>query len=83
MAAEVAHHAEAVAFHEHLDGVAQVAQGGAGADGGDAAQHGFVGDVHQPGGTGGGGACHVHAAAVTVPAKTACMCHIISMNANQ
>jgi isoquinoline 1-oxidoreductase beta subunit len=68
VAAEVAHDGEAVLFHQRLDGVADVAERRTGADRGDAAHHALIGHVHQQPRLGGGGACHVHAAGVAVPA---------------
>ena len=68
VAAEIADHAKAVGFDVGLDGVADVAEGGAGADGFDAEHEGLIGDVHQVAGAGVGFARDIHAAGVAVPA---------------
>ncbi len=47
MAAVFAHHGQVVAFGKGLDGVAHVAQGGAGLDLFDAFPHGFKGELAQ------------------------------------
>src|SRR5258708_39053281 len=44
MPAEIAHHAHALRLDKTLDGMPDVAGGGAGFYGGEAAQHGFLGD---------------------------------------
>ena len=68
MAAEIPHHGEALGFDESLDGVADIAEGGAGFHHRDAAHQRFVGDLHQALGAGAGLARDIHAAGIAVPA---------------
>src|SRR5690606_32243169 len=68
VAAVFAHHRETLGFGVLLDGVADVAQGGARADGADAAEHGLAGHVDQAPGLDAGFADEIHPAGVTVPA---------------
>src|SRR3546814_4001904 len=66
--AEIAHHGEALFLDEHLDGVAQVAEGDAGPHDLDPAHQRIVGHVHQPASLHADAADRVHAAGVAVPA---------------
>src|SRR5476649_629090 len=66
--AEVAHHAHVLGFHVALDRGADVAGGGAGADGGDAAHHGLVRHLDQAFGAARNFADGEHAAGIAVPA---------------
>src|SRR5258706_1841818 len=66
--AEVAHHAHALWLDEALNGVADVAGGGAGFDRGDAAHHGLIGHFDQPFGFTGNRADRVHPAGIAIPA---------------
>ena len=68
VAAEVADHGEALLLHVALDGVADVAERGAGLHHGDAAEQALVGHVHQQGGLPARLPGHVHAGGVAVPA---------------
>src|SRR5262249_29137474 len=68
VAAEFAYHGAAFAFGVRLNGVAEIAERGARLDGGDAAHHGFVRDVHQALRFARHVADAVHAARVAVPA---------------
>src|SRR5690606_8806694 len=64
----LADHAEALRFGEGLDRVAHVAQGGAGPDHPDTAEHRLAGDLDQAPGQHRGLADVVHAAGIAVPA---------------
>ena len=66
--AEFAHDAEAFVFGKLLDGMADVAEGCAGADAADTSPHGFVGDVHQALGEDAGLSDEKGAVGVAVPA---------------
>ena len=68
VAAELAHHREAVVLGEHLDRVADVAQARAGLDLDDALPHGLVGEGAQALGGDRAFADDEHAAGVAVPA---------------
>ena len=68
VAAKFLYDGVACVFGNLLAGVADVAQGRAGFDGGDARHHGFVGDVNQALGDGGDFADGKHAAGVAVEA---------------
>src|SRR5258707_12910080 len=68
MAAEIAHHAHALRFDKTLDGVADVAGGGAGLYPRDAAHHGSIGDFDQPFRLAGDRPDHIHPAGIAVPA---------------
>src|SRR5207253_4542804 len=68
VAAEIAHHAHALRLDKTLDGVADIAGGGAGLHGSDAAHHGFIGHFDQPLGLARDRADHIHAAGIAVPA---------------
>src|ERR1700730_10626061 len=68
VAAEIAHHAHALRFDETLDGVPDIAGGGAGFHRGDAAHHGLVGYFDQPFGLAGDRAHRIHPAGIAVPA---------------
>src|SRR3954451_13576647 len=68
MAAEIAHHAHALWLDETLDGVTDVAGGGAGLDGGDAAHHRLIGDFDQPFRLARDRTDHIHPAGIAVPA---------------
>src|SRR5258708_26260003 len=68
MAAEIAYHAHALRLDKTLDGMPDVAGGGAGFYGGDAAHHGFIGDFDQPLGFAGDRAHRIHPAGIAVPA---------------
>ncbi len=67
MAAEIAHHAEALAFDVGLDGVADIAQRGTGPHRLHAAHHGVVSHLHEHARLGGRSAGDIHAARVAVP----------------
>src|SRR5882724_4734058 len=67
MAAEVAHHAHALRLDKTLDGVADVAGGGAGLYRGDAAHHRLVGHLDQPLGLAGDRAHRIHPAGIAIP----------------
>src|SRR3954469_7545219 len=68
MAAEIAHHAHALRLDETLDGVADVAGGGAGLHGGDAAHHRLIGDFDQALGFARDRLDRIHAAGIAIPA---------------
>ena len=68
MAAKFLYDGVACVFGNLLAGVADVAQGRAGFDGGDARHHGFVGDVNQALGNGGDFADGKHTTGVAVEA---------------
>ena len=68
VAAEFAHHGITAGLRVPLNGMADIAQGGARFDLGNAAPHAFVGDVAQALGLGRGRADTVHAAGVAVVA---------------
>ena len=68
MAAKIPHHAEAVLFHMHLNGVPNIAQSRTGADGCNALHHGVIGHIHQQFRFGGGFPGHIHAARIAMPA---------------
>ena len=68
VAAKFLYDGVACVFGNLLAGIADVAQGRAGFDGGDARHHGFVGDVNQALGDGGDFADGKHAAGVAVEA---------------
>ena len=68
VAAEIAHHRLAVRFGVRLDRVADITEGGAGADRLDPLHQAAVGDLDQVAGLGAGGARDVHARVVAVPA---------------
>src|SRR5690606_7891677 len=68
MAAVLAHHAEAFGLGVGLDGMADVAQGGAGLHRADATEHRFAGHLHQAPGHHRRRAGEIHAAGVAVPA---------------
>src|SRR5437660_12787866 len=68
VAAEIAHHAHALRLDEALDGVADIAGGGAGPHRGDAAHHRFIGHLDQPFGFAGDRAEHIHPAGIAIPA---------------
>jgi hypothetical protein len=68
VAAVFAHHAETLAVSNRLDGMADVAQCGAGLDLPDPGQHGFVSRCDQAPGQHAGGADKKHAAGVAEPA---------------
>src|SRR5204863_787972 len=68
VAAEVAHHAHALRLDKALDGVADVAGGGAGLHRGNAAQHRFIRHLDQPLGLPGDRLDHIHAAGIAIPA---------------
>src|SRR6266851_8884786 len=66
MAAEIAHHAHALRLDETLDGVADVAGGGAGLHRGNAAHHGFIRHLDQPFGLAGDWAHRIHPAGIAI-----------------
>src|ERR1700687_6135318 len=68
VAAEIAHHAHALRLHKTLNGVPDVAGGGAGFYGGDAAHHRLIGHFHQPFGFAGNRPHRVHPAGIAIPA---------------
>ena len=69
MAAEIAHHGAAfLLLGEGLDGVTDIAGGGAGLHHGDAAHHGFIGDLDQALGFALHLADVIHAAGIAMPA---------------
>ena len=68
VAAEIAHHRAALGFRKALDGMADIAEPAARADGGDAAHQAFVGDLDQPLGGALQLAGGVHAAGIAMPA---------------
>ena len=68
VAAEIAHHAHVLGLDEGLDGVTDVAGGGARLDNGNAAHHRLVRHLDQPLGPPGDLADRVHAARIAVPA---------------
>src|SRR5262249_6190268 len=68
MAAEIAHHAAALAFGVALDGSADIAGSGAGLDGGDAPHERVVGDLEQSLRRARDLADAIHAARIAVPA---------------
>ena len=68
MTAEIANHRTALGLGIGLDGVADIAQGGAGLDHGDAAHHGLVGDLDQAPRLERDIADEKHAARIAVPA---------------
>src|SRR5204863_6445169 len=67
VAAEIAHHAHALRLDKTLDGVADVAGGGAGLYRGDAAHHRLVGHLDQPLGLAGDRAHRIHPAGIAIP----------------
>src|SRR3979490_2385495 len=68
MAAEIAHHAHALRLDESLNGMPDVAGGGAGFYRRDAVHHGLVGHLDQPLGLAGNRAHRIHPAGIAVPA---------------
>ena len=68
MAAEIAHHAHALRLDKTLDGVADVAGGGAGFHRGNAAHHRLIGHLDQPLGLARDCAQRIHPAGIAVPA---------------
>src|SRR3954452_5089439 len=68
MAAEIAHHAHGLRLDETLEGVADVAGGGAGLHRGDAAYHGLIGHLDQPLRLARDRADSIHPAGIAVPA---------------
>ena len=68
MAAEVAHHAHALRLDKTLDGVADIAGGGARPHRGDAAHHRFIGHLDQPLGLARDCAERIHPAGIAIPA---------------
>ena len=68
VAAEIAHHRAALGFGKAWMACADVADGAAGPDRGDAAHQAFVGDLDQAFGVAGNLADAVHAARIAMPA---------------
>ncbi len=68
VAAEIAHHAAALALGIGLDGGADIAGGGARLDGGHAPHQRVIGDLEQPLGGAGDLADRIHAARIAMPA---------------
>src|SRR6202012_338927 len=68
VAAEIAHHAHALRLDETLNGMADIAGGGAGLDRGDAAHHRLIGHLDQPLGLAGNRTHRIHPAGIAVPA---------------
>src|SRR5258708_35235492 len=68
MAAEIAHHAHALRLDKTLNGVPDVASGGAGFDGGNAAHHRLIGYFDEPFGLAGDRAHRIHPAGIAIPA---------------
>ncbi len=68
VAAEIAHHAHGLRLDKALNGMADVAGGGAGFHRGDAAHHGLIGHLDQPFGFAGNRANGIHPAGIAIPA---------------
>src|SRR5260221_1264542 len=68
MAAEIAHHAHALRLDKTLNGVADIACGGAGFDGCNAAHHRLISHFDEPFGLAGDRAHRIHPAGIAIPA---------------
>ena len=68
MATEIPHHAEAVLFHMHLNGVPDIAQSRPRADRGNALHHAIIRHIHEQLGLGGWLTGCIHATGIAMPA---------------